>query len=638
MNRLYVSITIVLCLLFAFLLDGSERQQQFQISYEEYLSDIRTQHAGDEIAIINTLTEEINNPDNSNEFIGINLLARQECYYLWSDTENFFKYLNQTEKHLEKYGMNEERLDLYSMVSSRYLGNEQYQEAYIFIAKGEYLAKQLYEKNSDPEMLSTLIAIKYLKTVTALDMGLKQQADNVFAEAEMLRQTSNIRDRVDIFSNIITYYRTKNDMVSVEVYTEKLIALIEEVDPNLERYGGTYVQTKVIQAESYLALDKIDAMMTIVNWLKTEEDLTFKTNYRRYEIYQLYAKIYRYYGMSEAYVDYLEKAYYEIKDSKKSSEKLKVVQLIIADLEQKNQTDKLTQWYEIEREMYRQKEDVEDTRYLLNQLLDTDLQNAKYQIEILNLEKKQSQYIAIALLLLIAIVIGLSIIERRHKRLLKENINVLKRNQVIKEQYYENIRQNHADIQAIKHDMKNHMIIVQQLLLSGDNQSLQEYINTITNKLNYSDGDLLTNNQIVDAIVGSKRDVCERKGIIFECQIEIPEKLPIDEFDVCVIYGNLLDNAIEACQGDQQKMINGIIKLKNFVRGDYLFLSIENTYDGVIIEQNGQFITKKSDKRNHGIGLKSVQSTIEKYQGDYRASYTEEMFSVMIMIDITTSL
>ncbi|NLI89994.1 MAG: sensor histidine kinase [Epulopiscium sp.] len=112
--------------------------------------------------------------------------------------------------------------------------------------------------------------------------------------------------------------------------------------------------------------------------------------------------------------------------------------------------------------------------------------------------------------------------------------------------------------------------------------------------------------------------------------MDIPKEINIPFFDITVVLGNLLDNAIEAVgKIEEDKYIN--IKLE-YREGKFI-LEIKNSFNGVIIKEDDTICTSNLDKENHGIGLKSVKSVVEKYNGIMEIEYDESNFSVKVCIE-----
>ena len=99
-------------------------------------------------------------------------------------------------------------------------------------------------------------------------------------------------------------------------------------------------------------------------------------------------------------------------------------------------------------------------------------------------------------------------------------------------------------------------------------------------------------------------------------------------FDIAVILGNLLDNAIEAVANTDERWID--IKLR-YTKG-CLIIEINNSHDGKLKKIDGRFISRKTDKKNHGIGLKSVETALKNYDGVMQISYDSIKFTVKALL------
>ena len=109
----------------------------------------------------------------------------------------------------------------------------------------------------------------------------------------------------------------------------------------------------------------------------------------------------------------------------------------------------------------------------------------------------------------------------------------------------------------------------------------------------------------------------------------LPETMEVNTDDMVVILGNLLDNAIEACErAEFPKYINLFM---NYEKG-CLILNVRNSFDKVINKEYGEFVTRKKDKSLHGLGLKNVKNTVGKYNGMIEFASDEKEFSVNIIL------
>lgn len=216
-------------------------------------------------------------------------------------------------------------------------------------------------------------------------------------------------------------------------------------------------------------------------------------------------------------------------------------------------------------------------------------------------------------------------------------INQLIENQVKRQlKFYERLESINKETRAIKHDMKNHMIIVRRLAEKGELQGLQKYLTHIEYTAEKLDNILHTGNSIVDAIINEKLEVAHKKYIPLEVKIQLPKELSIEPIDICVIMANSIDNAIEACskieEGDMRQ-----IQVRSSCDKGYFIYSISNTTREPVKIVNEQMVTSKKDSLNHGYGIINMRKSVEKYDGKLSMDYKENCFYLYIEIPIKDS-
>ncbi len=187
------------------------------------------------------------------------------------------------------------------------------------------------------------------------------------------------------------------------------------------------------------------------------------------------------------------------------------------------------------------------------------------------------------------------------------------------EQQNENARKeiSEADVfvkqmKRVRHDMKNHLITIDGYLDKGSIEEARNYIKDLAENYMPSSREFVsTGNIAFDAIVNSKLAVCEQKKIFMEIKVVNGVIDNFDPIDTGILFGNLIDNAIEAAEQSEAKRITLTVQ----TQGKYLSVLISNTVKSSVLENNKNFETTKKDTGLHGIGLKSVSGLVEKYDG-----------------------
>lgn len=198
---------------------------------------------------------------------------------------------------------------------------------------------------------------------------------------------------------------------------------------------------------------------------------------------------------------------------------------------------------------------------------------------------------------------------------------------------YENemqiIKQSTEAVTLLKHDMKNHLLMLGEMYRSDKKDEIEPYLDSILYQLD-NDSIAQSNNFVIDSIINFKLGSARTKDFNVNVEISVPQALNIPPKDITAILGNLLDNAITATEKSEEKNIN--IKI-NYRMGNLIIL-IDNSFDGNLISENSKLKTTKVVKQNHGLGLKSVKIILEKYDGELETEYTSNVFSVSVLIPI----
>lgn len=181
-----------------------------------------------------------------------------------------------------------------------------------------------------------------------------------------------------------------------------------------------------------------------------------------------------------------------------------------------------------------------------------------------------------------------------------------------------------------RHDYHNH---IQALLAMTDTpEELRKYLWMLNNDLSTVDTVLKTGNVMVDAILNSKLSLIKSKSIAVNAKATVPEKLRISEVDLCVIIGNLLDNAMESClrqsEGEERfiRIYIGILKKQ-------LYICVTNSVGGEVKKIGRTYLSTKNSN-THGFGLMRIDRLAEKYDGYVNRQNEEGAFATEVMLSL----
>lgn len=178
-----------------------------------------------------------------------------------------------------------------------------------------------------------------------------------------------------------------------------------------------------------------------------------------------------------------------------------------------------------------------------------------------------------------------------------------------KESHYKELEEVNRKVIRIRHDMKNRLNAIYEL---DDLERMKESIRLALGELGSQDERIYTGNRVVNGICKVKFELAEQNNIHVGQKINIPSELNMESGEIGILLGNILDNAIEACQRAEEKSIRLIMEM----RGCNLFISLENSKNSS--ENGGIGRTSKEQKRGHGYGMLSVGNIVEKYNGVLR--------------------
>lgn len=184
------------------------------------------------------------------------------------------------------------------------------------------------------------------------------------------------------------------------------------------------------------------------------------------------------------------------------------------------------------------------------------------------------------------------------------------------------------ELRRVRHDMSNQLVAIQGYFHEGDTAGGEAYVTSLLQNLQTPSARIKTGNSALDAILSTKKALAESKGIIVDMEVQISDQLPLEPVDVCVIFGNALDNAIEACdritEGEKK------ISLVLVQRAGKLFCHLINT--APMNPCKDFSITSKADKENHGFGLVNLKESLEKYDSEPVIDYKDELFSIKFVV------
>ena len=183
-----------------------------------------------------------------------------------------------------------------------------------------------------------------------------------------------------------------------------------------------------------------------------------------------------------------------------------------------------------------------------------------------------------------------------------------------------------------RHDYKNHIAVMQASLKMGNLTELDNYLGELTVDLNTVDTVVKTGNVMADAILNSKLALAKSKNIKTDVTAAVPENVAISDVEICAVIGNLLDNAMEACESVADAA-ERFIRIYIGVFKEQFYISVTNSMNGKPKRVGKSYKTTKGE--NHGFGLLRVDSVVSKYSGYINRQHENGVFGTEIMLPLT---
>ncbi|MGL5540924.1 MAG: sensor histidine kinase [Erysipelotrichaceae bacterium] len=190
-----------------------------------------------------------------------------------------------------------------------------------------------------------------------------------------------------------------------------------------------------------------------------------------------------------------------------------------------------------------------------------------------------------------------------------------------------------TQIRRLSHDLHHHKITLQCLLKDQQYEEAQTYLDVMEQNLPDATPSY-TSHKILNAMLVHKQTLCRELHIRYEVHAQSPATLSIYDFDLSVMIGNLLDNALDACKEVAEPDAKFIRVHAKVVNDNFVF-EVQNRYNGVLEVQKDGFATTKKDKRNHGLGLSNVARIVDHYQGALDFQYDTSTFTALLRLPLT---
>ncbi len=265
--------------------------------------------------------------------------------------------------------------------------------------------------------------------------------------------------------------------------------------------------------------------------------------------------------------------------------------------------------------------------FLMIFIMDEYINSVIYGWEIIE-DDGTTQYLINHWQLLIIQLLGISslfCILYAYKKLLQNfrlnmELSLLEQEERSLSRYVEEAKTHYEKTKSFRHDIRNHIAVVRELLQNGKTQQALHYIEDMEDIAKELSFPCSTNNPVVDVLVGNKLGIATNMGIDVDCSLLLPYPCGLRDIDICIILSNALDNAIHACK-NMSSGAEKYIHVSGRIQGDFLMMEIGNSFQG-----------KEMFKK--GTGLSNIKTAVEKYHGamSIKTHGTEVVLNVLLVI------
>lgn len=196
--------------------------------------------------------------------------------------------------------------------------------------------------------------------------------------------------------------------------------------------------------------------------------------------------------------------------------------------------------------------------------------------------------------------------------------------------YYQELQRQQLQVRTLRHDLRNHLTVLQGLLEMGDTERAGDYLAQLAGSPALQGGPRLCENETANAVLAAKGEELRRAGLTCRPEISLPEHISIGDADLCALLGNAMDNAIEGARAAADREILFRCRAE---KGLFM-LRVENAMGGPV---NPDLSTTKADRTAHGLGLAGMREIAGRYDGSLEAGPEGDRFSLVVCIPLQSS-
>ncbi len=196
----------------------------------------------------------------------------------------------------------------------------------------------------------------------------------------------------------------------------------------------------------------------------------------------------------------------------------------------------------------------------------------------------------------------------------------------MREIYYKSVQREEKQVRRLRHDMRNHLTALKGMLSDGNTEHAGRYLEELTGSPAMGTGIRICENETANAVLAAKKEYMERMGLHGDIKVSLPALIPVADTDLTALLGNALDNAIEAAEKADDKLI----EVRCRIDKGLFMLMVKNGAEGI----NPGLSSSKPDKNSHGFGIPGMREIAERYGGSLEALLRKGRFELTVYFPV----
>lgn len=216
----------------------------------------------------------------------------------------------------------------------------------------------------------------------------------------------------------------------------------------------------------------------------------------------------------------------------------------------------------------------------------------------------------------------------------EERLAFLDTMQEANESYYKLIEKYLEDTKTVRHDFRDQLQTAIGLIGQSGSERSQEALDLlgeVGERIGEIGAAQLCENRVVNTVVMAKQALAGEKDVQISCALSVPENIGIGNMDLCTLFANILNNAIEACEQNPED--RRTITIKSASRGGFLTVRAENYVLTEPVIENNTLKTTKTDAAHHGFGTEQIRAVAKKYNGEVKYECRDHLFCVTVQLE-----